>query len=154
FDQRLEVSQQRSRVGRLDRGDLFAPRDDGIGDEGGFRGPAAIERSFAGMGPRGDLVHAQSVVAELRETLERGAQDRRIARPIEAPAAASDPASCRRFVMVGHDLYDTEPYRTARLEVASVSMIEVERVAKRFGATQALADVDLFVAEGKVLALL
>src|SRR5215831_3559272 len=33
-------------------------------------------------------------------------------------------------------------------------MIEVERVAKRFGATQALADVDLFVAEGKVLALL
>src|SRR5215831_356110 len=33
-------------------------------------------------------------------------------------------------------------------------MIEVERVAKRFGATQALADVDLFVARGSVLALL
>src|SRR5262249_15921152 len=33
-------------------------------------------------------------------------------------------------------------------------MIEVERVAKRFGETQALAEVDLFVAEGKVLALL
>src|SRR5262245_49503 len=112
FDQRLDVSQQRSRVGRLDRGHPFAPRDDGIRDEGGFRGPAAIERSFAGMGPRCDLVHAQPVVAELRETLERGAQDRRTARPIEAPAAASDPASCRRFVMVGHDLYDTEPYRT------------------------------------------
>jgi ABC-2 type transport system ATP-binding protein len=33
-------------------------------------------------------------------------------------------------------------------------MIEVERVAKRFGATQALAEVDLLVNEGKVLALL
>jgi ABC-type branched-subunit amino acid transport system ATPase component len=28
-------------------------------------------------------------------------------------------------------------------------MIEVERVAKRFGATLALADVDLLVAEGE-----
>ena len=33
-------------------------------------------------------------------------------------------------------------------------MIEVERVTKRFGATQALAEVDLLVNEGKVLALL
>jgi ABC-2 type transport system ATP-binding protein len=33
-------------------------------------------------------------------------------------------------------------------------MIEVERVAKRFGSTQALAGVDLFAEEGKVLALL
>ena len=106
------------------------------------------------MGPRRNLVHAQSVVAELGETLERGAQDRCIARSIEEPAAASNPASCRRFVIVSHDLYDTEPYRTTRLECESVSMIEVERVAKRFGDTQALADVDLFVAEGKVLALL
>ena len=33
-------------------------------------------------------------------------------------------------------------------------MIEVEGVAKRFGSTQALAEVDLVAEEGKVLALL
>ncbi len=33
-------------------------------------------------------------------------------------------------------------------------MIEVERVSKRFGSTQALADFDLVAEEGKVLALL
>ena len=35
-----------------------------------------------------------------------------------------------------------------------MSMIEVEALGKRFGSTQALADFDLVVEEGKVLALL
>ena len=35
-----------------------------------------------------------------------------------------------------------------------MSMIEAEGMAKRFGSTQALADVDLVAEEGKVLALL
>jgi ABC-2 type transport system ATP-binding protein len=40
------------------------------------------------------------------------------------------------------------------LAYAMSSMIEVEGVTKRFGATEALAGVDLFAEEGKVLALL
>jgi ABC-2 type transport system ATP-binding protein len=138
LDDRVEVAAERSGVRDYERGELLPPSDQRIDDERSLGVPAAVERALARAGPRRDLLHRQPVVADLRQALERGVQDRGVTRRIKRPARL-------RLGLDAHLNNDTVPFRI---------MIDVDGISKRFGSTKALDEVSLTVGRSEVLALL
>ena len=97
-DQRIDVAAKAAGVRRLDGSESPSPVGDRIGHHHGLRRPTTIYRSLPDTGAGRDVIHAQPVVTLFGHTGQRGIEDGRIQRPIEASRASCRTRGARRLL--------------------------------------------------------